>query len=131
MYTKNPADATITPSVNSTVDQAAGKADQAIRSTQRMTNDALDGLSDSVNSASSRVSPLINRATEQATAFAQKSVDAMRQTSQQLRDKAMHASDTTASYIRNDPIKSVLIAAATGAALMALVSLVTRSRHHD
>lgn len=55
----------------------------------------------------------------------------MRQTSQQLRDKAMHASDTTASYIRNDPIKSVLIAAATGAALMALVSLVTRSRHHD
>lgn len=131
MYTKNPADATITPSVNSTVDQATGKADQAIRSTQRMANDALDGLSDSVHSASSRVSPLINRATEQATAFAQKSVDAMRQTSQQLRDKAMQASDTTASYIRNDPIKSVLIAAATGAALMALVSLVTRSRHHD
>ncbi|WOB06720.1 hypothetical protein [Piscinibacter gummiphilus] len=129
MYTKNPADPTNT--TNTVADQAAGKADQAIRSTQRMTNDALDGLSDSVNSASSRVSPLINRATEQATAFAQKSVDAMRQTSQQLRDKAMHASDTTASYIRNDPIKSVLIAAATGAALMALVSLVTRSRHHD
>ncbi|MBX3623454.1 MAG: hypothetical protein KF892_00460 [Rhizobacter sp.] len=129
MYTKNPADPTAT--ATTVADQAAGKADQAIRSTQRMANDALDGLSDSVNSASSRVSPLINRATEQATAFAQKSVDAVRQTSQQLRDKAMHASDTTASYIRNDPIKSVLIAAATGAALMALVSLVTRSRHHD
>jgi ElaB/YqjD/DUF883 family membrane-anchored ribosome-binding protein len=130
MYTKNPADPTAT-TTSTVADQAAGKADQAIRSTQRMTNDALDGLSDSVNSASSRVSPLLNRATEQATAFAQKSVDAVRQTSQQLRDKAMHASDTTASYIRNDPIKSVLIAAATGAALMALVSLVTRSRHHD
>ena len=129
MYTKNPADPTAT--ATTVADQAAGKADQAIRSTQRMANDALDGLSDSVNSASSCVSPLINRATEQATAFAQKSVDAVRQTSQQLRDKAMHASDTTASYIRNDPIKSVLIAAATGAALMALVSLVTRSRHHD
>lgn len=127
MYTKNPAD----PTATTMADQAAGKADQAIRSTQRMANDALDGLSDSVNNAGSRVSPLINRATEQATAFAQKSVDAVRQTSQQLRDKAMHASDTTASYIRNDPIKSVLIAAATGAALMALVSLVTRSRHHD
>lgn len=127
MYTKNPADDTITP----TVDQAAGKADSAIRSTQRLANDALDGLSDGVNSASSRVSPLINRATEQATAFAQRSVDAVRQTSQQLRDKASQASDVTASYIRNDPIKSVLIAAATGAALMALVSLVSRSRRHD
>lgn len=130
MYTKNPADLTTT-TPNTMADQAAGKADQAIRSTQRVANDALDGLSDSVNSASSRVSPMINKATEQATAFAQRSMDAVRQTSQQLRDKAMHASDTTASYIRNDPIKSVLIAAATGAALMALVSLVSRSRHHD
>lgn len=127
MYTKNPAD----PTASTVADQAAGKADQAIRSTQRLANDALDGLSESVNSASSRVSPLINRATEQASALAQRSMDAMRQTSQQLRDKAMQASDSTASYIRNDPIKSVLIAAATGAALMALVGLLSRSRHHD
>ncbi|MCR5881482.1 hypothetical protein LRS03_00805 [Rhizobacter sp. J219] len=129
MYTKNPSDLTATPSTMA--DQAAGKADQAIRSTQRVAHDALDGLSDSVNSATGRVSPLIDKATEQATAFAQRSMDAVRQTSQQLRDKAMHASDTTASYIRNDPIKSVLIAAATGAALMALVSLLSRSRHHE
>jgi ElaB/YqjD/DUF883 family membrane-anchored ribosome-binding protein len=127
MYTKNPTD----PTTSTVADQAAGKADQAIRSTQRMANDALEGLSDSVNSAGQRVSPLINRATEQASALAQRSMEAVRQTSQQLRDKAMHASDTTASYIRNDPIKSVLIAAATGAALMALVSLVSRSRHHE
>jgi ElaB/YqjD/DUF883 family membrane-anchored ribosome-binding protein len=127
MYTKNPTD----PTTSTVADQAAGKADQAIRSTQRMANDALEGLSDSVNSAGQRVSPLINRATEQASALAQRSMEAVRQTSQQLRDKAMLASDTTASYIRNDPIKSVLIAAATGAALMALVSLVSRSRHHE
>ncbi|MBL0730878.1 hypothetical protein [Piscinibacter sp. HJYY11] len=127
MYTKNPAD----PTASTVADQAAGKADQAIRSTQRLANDALDGLSESVNSASSRVAPMINRATEQASALAQRSMEAVRQTSQQLRDKASHASDATASYIRNDPIKSVLIAAATGAALMALVSLLSRSRHHD
>ncbi len=129
MYTKNPADPTST--LNPAVDQATGKADQAIRSTQRMANDALDGLSDTVNNASNRVSPLINRATEQASAMAQRGVDAVRQTSQQLRDKASQATDVTASYIRNDPIKSVLIAAATGAALMALVSLVSRSRSND
>lgn len=39
-----------------------------------------------------------------------------------------HASDTTVNYIREEPVKAVLMAAATGAALMALVSLVARSR---
>jgi ElaB/YqjD/DUF883 family membrane-anchored ribosome-binding protein len=125
-YAKTPADTT-----TNLADQAAGRADQAIKSTQRVANEALDSLSESVNSASQRVSPMINRATEQATAFAQRSLEAVRNGSQQVRDKAMHASDASASYIRNDPIKSVLIAAAAGAALMALVSLVSRSRHHD
>lgn len=126
MYAKNPSDLSTTSTV---ADQAATRADQAIKSTKTMTNDALDSLSDSVHSASQRVSPLLNRASEQAAALAQRSMDAVRNSTQQIRDKAMHASDTTASYIRNDPIKSVLIAAATGAALMALVSLLSRSRH--
>jgi ElaB/YqjD/DUF883 family membrane-anchored ribosome-binding protein len=128
MNTKNLTDPTIAANL---ADQTAGKADQAIRSTQRLTNDALDGLSATVHSATDRVAPLLNRASEQASAIAQRSMDAVRNTSQQVRDKASQASDATASYIRNDPIKSVLIAAATGAALMALVSLVTRSRNHD
>jgi hypothetical protein len=34
------------------------------------------------------------------------------------------------AYIRDEPVKAMLIAAATGAALMALINLVSRSRHH-
>ena len=34
-----------------------------------------------------------------------------------------HASDLTVNYIKDEPVKSILIAAATGAALMGLVSL--------
>lgn len=124
MYSKTPAD-----TAADVADQAAGRADQAIKSTQRVANDALNSLSDSVHSASSRIAPAINRATEQASALAQRSLDAVRNGSQQIKDKAAYASDATTSYIRNDPIKSVLIAAATGAALMALVSLLSRSRH--
>ena len=55
-------------------------------------------------------------------------IDAVRDTSRQLRNTAQHASDSTVRYIRNDPIKAILIAAATGAALMALVSLASHSR---
>ncbi len=75
-------------------DLAAQSAQAAIKSTQRMANAAVDGLSES---------------------------------SRQLRTSAMHVSDSTAQYIREDPIKAVLIAAATGAAVAVLVSLLTRS----
>ena len=127
MYEKNPAD-----TAAAVTDQAATKADQAIKSTQRATNEALDSLSSSVQDARQRVAPMLNRATEQATTMANRSIDAVRMSSQQLREKAMYASDTTATYIRNEPVKSMLIAAATGAALMALVGLLGRSgRHHD
>lgn len=113
---------------NTMVDSAAEKADAAIRSTQRATNTALESLSSSVEDARSHVSPLLNRASEQAAAIAHRGIDAVRNGSQQVRDKAVHATDVTAGYIKNDPIKAVLIAAATGAALMALVSLLSRSR---
>ena len=109
-------------------DQAAEKADAAIKSTQRATNDALDSLSVSVQDARQTVSPMLTRATEQASALAQRGVDAVRASSQQIRDRALLATDATAGYIKNDPIKAVLIAAATGAALMALVGLLNRPR---
>jgi hypothetical protein len=48
-----------------------------------------------------------------------------------LRDKALRASDNTVGYIKDEPVKAMLIAAATGAALMALVSLITRSHRAD
>lgn len=85
--------------VGSLADQAVQSAGLAIKSTQRVANDALDSVRD---------------------------------TSRQLRDTARQASDSTVDYIRDDPVKAILIAAATGAALMALVSLVShsRERHH-
>jgi ElaB/YqjD/DUF883 family membrane-anchored ribosome-binding protein len=48
---------------------------------------------------------------------------------QKLRDQAEQATDCTVKYIQHDPIKSMLIAASVGAALMALVGLFTRSHH--
>ena len=49
----------------------------------------------------------------------------------QLHDKVSHAGDSVVKYIRREPIKSVLIAAATAAALMALIDLLLRSRRRD
>ena len=115
---------------NALADQAAGSAEGAIRSTQRMANNALEGLSSSVQDARNEVTPLLNRASEQASALAQRGVNALRDSSQGLRDSATRASDNTVMYIKDEPLKAMLIAAATGAALMALVGMLSRSRHN-
>jgi ElaB/YqjD/DUF883 family membrane-anchored ribosome-binding protein len=49
-----------------------------------------------------------------------------RSAGQQVRDGAYLASDKTVAYIRDEPVKSMLIAAATGAALAVLARLAAR-----
>jgi ElaB/YqjD/DUF883 family membrane-anchored ribosome-binding protein len=110
------------------VDHAADSASGAIRSTQTVANSAFDRLNDQVESARDQAVPLINRLSSQAEIAARRSVEAMRDTSAQLRGRALKASDSTVGYIKEEPVKAMLIAAATGAVLMALVSLFSRSR---
>lgn len=112
-------------------EQAADSASSAIRSTQNVANNAFDRLSDKVDTAREQAVPLINRLSTQAEAAARRGADAVKETSAQLRDKALQAQDTTVGYIKDEPIKAMLIAAATGAALMALISLSTRSSRRD
>ena len=116
---------------NRLADLAAQSADNAIKATQRVANQTLDGLADSVQDLRQQAAPLLNRTAEQAGALAQRSVDAVRDGTQQLRDKALRASDSTVNYVKEEPVKAMLIAAATGAALMALVNLMSGSRHRS
>ena len=112
-------------------DHAADSANSAIRSTQNVANAALDRLSDKVDNARDQAVPLISRLSSQAEAAARRGAEAVKETSAQLRDKALQAQDTTVGYIKDEPVKAMLIAAATGAALMALVSLASRSSRRD
>ncbi len=109
-------------------DDAANTAQGAIRSTQRATDQALDRLSDKVDQVRSQAAPMINKVTSQAEAAARRGMEAVRDTSQQLRERALRASDSTVGYIKDEPIKAMLIAAATGALLMGIISMLGRSR---
>ena len=109
-------------------DQAADRANSAIRSTQNVTNTAFDRLTDKVEDVRDQAAPLINRLSSQAETAARRGLDAVRDTSAQVRETALKASDSTVAYIKDEPLKAMLVAAATGAALMALVSLLGRSR---
>jgi ElaB/YqjD/DUF883 family membrane-anchored ribosome-binding protein len=75
-----------------------------------------------------QAAPVINRVAAKAQELANRSADAMRDRSAQLKEQAYRAQDMTVGYIKDEPLKSILIAAAAGAALMALVQLLTRDR---
>lgn len=116
---------------NSYVDHAAQAADDAIKSTQRLANHTLDRLAGGVQDARDEVAPMLHRASEQTAALAHRGLAAVRDTSQGIRDSAHRATDSTVGYIKDEPLKAMLIAAATGAALMALVGLLSRSHHRN
>lgn len=69
----------------------------------------------------------VDRGASQVNALAHQGVDAVRDGKRQLQAQVRHASDSAVHYIQAEPFKAVLIAAATGAALMALLSLMARS----
>ena len=113
----------LNPSVepsSSLTEQAQQTADEALQATQKVAHDALKKLTDALQDLQLQTLPL-----------AQRGMDSVRDSAHQLRLKAEHASESTVAYIKHDPVKSVLIAAATGAALMALISLVSHARHHN
>lgn len=71
----------------------------------------------------------IGESLDRMNALAHEGVAKVVDSSHQLREMAQKAGQSTLTTIRDEPVKSVLIAAATGAALMALITLATRSSH--
>ena len=87
-------------------------------------------LANQVQHSAEQATPLLERSTEQVSAMLKSGADTVLNTSRQLRNKALQASDCTVNYVKDEPVKAMLIAAATGAALMALLSLTSPKREH-
>ena len=110
-------------------DQVSSAAESAARSVQQGIDSAADALSNKADDVRNQAEPLLNRVSAQAEAAARRGIDAVKDGSQQLREKALRASDSTVAYVKDEPMKAMLIAAATGAVLMGLISLMGRSRN--
>lgn len=110
-------------------DQAVKSADEAVKLTQRAAHDALDTLTTAMHDLRHQAAPRLRHAGEEANSLVKDGVEGVRNAAHRLQDSAHHASQSTVRYIQDEPVKSILIAAATGAALMALVGLMGRSHH--
>jgi ElaB/YqjD/DUF883 family membrane-anchored ribosome-binding protein len=113
---------------NNLADQAANSATDAIKNTQRAANSTLDSLASTVQDLRKQAAPLLNRAAESANAYLQQGLGAVHESSDKVRAQARIASARTVNYIKDEPVKSILIAAAAGAVLTALVQIASRSR---
>lgn len=112
-----------TPAAN-LVDQAAHVASDGISAAHQ----ALNGLDDRTQSWRAKISPRLDAAKHDAGELVHRSVDAVRERAALAREQALRARDGTAQYIQDQPVKAVLIAAAAGAVLAALLGMASRSR---
>ncbi|QDL56284.1 hypothetical protein [Rhodoferax aquaticus] len=101
MFNTKAIDQTLDPSIA----QGGQLATQAVDSVTHSAQDAL-------------------RATQHV---ANEAVHALSDATQQARHSAQHASDATVVYIKENPLKAVAIAAASGAALMVLARWLTHA----
>jgi ElaB/YqjD/DUF883 family membrane-anchored ribosome-binding protein len=95
------------------INEAAERGEAALQAGVDTAQLAVNGLSESAH-----------RLQADAAALRERSIDALRDGTRLVRDRAQWAGDRSVSYIRHEPVKSVLVAAAAGAALMALFSLI-------
>lgn len=106
----------------------AREADHAIDATRQSANGALDRLSVGVDHLHDAAASRLDQVASQAEDLRRRSAERARQMGSDLREQVAHAGDVAASTIRHDPLKSVIVAAATGAAVAVLVGWISRLR---
>lgn len=112
--------------VENAADHVAEHGEGAIQKTRAATNQALDALQSGVDDLRQAIPSTVHRVTGQVDELARRSIDRARATGLQVKDKVVLAGDRSVGYIRDEPVKSVLIAVAAGAALAALLGWVSR-----
>ncbi|MEK8034591.1 hypothetical protein AACH06_27565 [Ideonella sp. DXS29W] len=113
---------------NQMAEQLADKAHSAVSATRRRANSALDGVDEGVDNLRDIAPSAFSRAAAQMEELTRRGMDRARDTSQAVRDQAQRAGDRAVGYIQDEPVKSVLMAVAAGAAVAMLASWFARSR---
>jgi ElaB/YqjD/DUF883 family membrane-anchored ribosome-binding protein len=114
---------------NSTSQQLNDGIDSAASAARQATQQAFDQADSALSSVRSKITPAVSRLTTQAQSLAGRGLHAMRDGASMVKDRASHAGDVTVRYVKDEPVKSVLIAAAAGAALMGILALLNSRRN--
>jgi ElaB/YqjD/DUF883 family membrane-anchored ribosome-binding protein len=114
---------------NPTTSEHFTRAAAALKSAERDAHAALDSAADGLATAYGEAKPLLSRVSQRAREYAHDGYDAAREQAAALRERSQKAVESTRGYVQDEPIKSLLIAAAVGAAVIALVEVVRIRRN--
>jgi ElaB/YqjD/DUF883 family membrane-anchored ribosome-binding protein len=102
---------------------------QTVTPTLHTATPAVDRAIDKIADTAASVPLAVERAAERATEVARQGTQKLQQGTQQVKAQLNQVSDSAIAYVKEEPVRALLIAAAAGAALMALAGLLGRSRH--
>ena len=105
------------------------RAAASLRAAERDAQAAIGSAVDGLHSAYGDAKPVLSRWGDRARGYANDSYDAARERAAALKERGQQAVDSTRGYVQDEPIKSLLIAAAVGAAVIALVEVVRIRRN--
>ena len=111
------------------------QSDDAVQSADRATrtyaNDALDKAESKVRELRGSVDPMVDMLATKAQKLARQSMDMAAEAKDRAQQSLGRAADVTQRYVSEQPVRSVLIAAAVGAGIALLVSLALSKSDHD
>ena len=89
-------------------------------------NPTIKDLTDEASAVRAQGSEAVRQLVSGTNSLATHGMDVVREGAHQVREKSAHLRDATTTYIQHEPVKSMLMAAAAGAALMGLLALFSR-----
>jgi ElaB/YqjD/DUF883 family membrane-anchored ribosome-binding protein len=109
-------------------DKAADKIQSGIRAGQDTAKDAGNALSSKVEDVRSQAGTAVRKSSRRVQSAGEQGLNAITEMVSQARDAASNTSDLIVAYTKKNPVKSLAIAAASGALLYAAIKAVSASR---
>lgn len=128
--TTSPTSRDAMPGVRQASDDLLQTAGKAVDSTRDYANQALDKAESKVRDLRGDVDPLVDMLATKAQKLARQSLDMAVEAKEKAQQSLTRYANVTTQYVSEQPVRSVLIAAAVGAAVALLVtSLRQRNRY--
>ena len=109
-------------------ERGGAKADHAFEVARQFTDDTLNGAKSRIDDFAHDAPAALSRAAARIEGLAQRTLERVTQVSNQVRDQTQRTGQATVGYIKEEPVKSLLIAATAGVAAGALIAWLSRSR---
>ncbi|MCD2511334.1 hypothetical protein [Comamonas endophytica] len=110
------------------VNSAAETAKEGVNATRKAATEAADKVQEGLESAQKQVAPVIDDLAARAQELASRSIHFCADTSERARQQLQCAAEATNRYVVEQPAKSLVMAAAAGAAIATAFMWGSRSR---